>query len=238
MTVGERQFLQEVLEKLPDKNTRCREAVENAIVMFFAILLGLLLVWLFISWVVNAVFATNIGFKSDFVLPVVGMLMLVSFIFSVKSTLKWMKSWVNLKPKIVEDLKSNQTQEQNLTIIDAKRFEEPEHGGLIYFLKVKGKLDSYVIYDNESQNLGAQGKEPFDSKFRVKRHLKIVTAPISQWIIESRFSGQEITIDETAEIWIHPKNWAEPDSWCNIPWDELERHFYGKSYSREASTKK
>lgn len=237
MTKEERQLLENILSKLPNQKARRKQAIENAFVMTAVNLLGLCLLWLFIAWIANQILSVNIGFTSQYSLLIASVLLIFSVLFAIRSTVKWMVSWKDQKPEIQEDIQNGKVVEKNFTIVDAKRFEEPEHCGLIYFLKVQGETESYVIYDSESQDLGVQNKNPFDSTFRVKRQFKTVTAPTSQLIIEKSFSGMEVSVNQTTQIWIHPDKWAQPDSWCDVPWNELERHFYGENYSPEVTMK-
>lgn len=70
--------------------------------------------------------------------------------------------------------------------------------------------------------MGVDGKDPFTSPFKPLSHLKKITAPISGIILKTEFSGDPLEIKETLELTIVPENLPEPDSWCEIPWDDLE----------------
>ena len=111
--------------------------------------------------------------------------------------------------------------EERYRFVDAKRFQEPEHGGLIYFLRTSDDR-VFVLYDYDSQDLGVQGLDPFSSSFRPKRELAIVRTPDSDMVISTEFFGEEFTISETSELRVPPEQWPESETYYDAQWSDLD----------------
>jgi len=111
--------------------------------------------------------------------------------------------------------------EELLVFTAAKRFQEPEHGGLIYFLRTNdGRV--FVLFDHESQDLGVQGENPLSSEFRPRVEFRITRAPQSGHVLSSTFSGPPLHLESPLDLTIPPKQWPETEEFCEIPWDDLE----------------
>lgn len=221
MLPQEREFLDGILRISPSNSKRWFEGAQNALVLWAASLLLVVLCWLVVAWLVGLVSDLNFGIKSQYAIWIVGVGAAICAAYSIVSSVKWVKAWVDDRPLLKEDLRNNKVLEEALEIVDIKRFQEPEHGGLIYFLRISDDR-ILVLYDEESQQLGVEDRDPFSSSFVPLHRLRIVRAPATQFLLSREFSGAPIAISKTPYLNIPPDKWPESDSWCDIPWRELE----------------
>lgn len=122
------------------------------------------------------------------------------------------------------DLVADTVHEEPLEVREVKRFQEPEHGGLLYFLKLAdGRV--YVLFDHESQDLGAQGQDPLKSSFAPKSLLTVARLPQSEIALSSDFSGEALALSAPKVLELEPDVWPQPDAFCAVPWEQLEEHF-------------
>src|SRR5262249_5024295 len=102
--------------------------------------------------------------------------------------------------------------------------QEPEHGGLMYFLRTTDDK-VFVLFDYESQGLGAEGKDPLATEFRPCEKLLLVRAQHSEIVLSQNFSGAAVEGGEPIELSVGPSKWPEWDCYCDIKWTELEERF-------------
>jgi hypothetical protein len=93
---------------------------------------------------------------------------------------------------------------------------------LIYFLRADDDR-VLVVYDPESQSLGAGGEDPLASAFRPRTELMMARAPATKYVLDKRFTGNLMDLGEPVELAASPKEWPEQDQLCQIPWDHLEK---------------
>jgi hypothetical protein len=127
-----------------------------------------------------------------------------------------------LRRKARSDLANGLVDERHYTFVEAKRFQEPEHGGLIYCLRTSDDK-VLVLYDAESQDLGVAGKNPLTSSFAVASELRLVRAPQSGLTLTKHFSGTPLSVSTPVEIRLPPGKWPEDEDLWDVGWDELER---------------
>lgn len=224
MSVSEREFLEQLLKSSPTTAKRCKEGVENALVLWAVLMLLFVIAWLFIAWLARTVMNWEIGTNSSAAIRIVAGGGLASAIAAAVSSIRWVKKWQDIRPLLQADLQNNQVLEEHYRFSAAKLFQEPEHDGLIYFLRTTdGKV--LVLYDDESQDLGAGGDDPFGSTFKPASDLSIVQAPNSGVVISKQFSGTPLNAGELFELSVDSELWPEPDTYCDIPWDALEERF-------------
>ena len=213
--------LRRLLRELPTAGHRWRQAGQNALVLWAVSLLVVYLIWLLLSWLSSKVLGTAFGMSATSTRWVMAVAVPVCCIYSCISSVRWVRQWRDLRPLVRADLQAGRIAEERCQFDEARRFQEPEHGGFVYFFRT-GDRRAFASYDYESQDLGAREEDPSQSKFRALNRLTIVRAPSSRYIISRIFSGEILDVGDTIELAADPKDWPEHDEICDIRWDELE----------------
>lgn len=222
MTLTEREYLESTIKSSPTNIKRWMEGAQNALVMWAVLMFVLLIGWLIITWLVGFVSSWEIGLSNPYAIWFVIIGVPVCALYAIYSSVKWVREWEDFRPLLKTDLAKGEVYDENYHIVEAKRFQEPEHGGLIYFLHtVDNRV--LVLYDHESQELSLNEQDPFSSSFQPCSVLNIVRAPKTNFFIKQKFSGSVINVGDTFELLVPPEQWPEQDSWCDIPWDDLEQ---------------
>jgi len=223
-TVLEREYLENFLSSLPTDRRRTKKAVENFFVMFSLLTLLGVLIWAGIAWLANNLGAFEIGWSGQYAIPIVLSVLAASALFAVYSTARWMKTWPDHRQPLRNDLDVGLVTEERLTILEAKVLQEPEHGGLIYFLRSDdGRV--LVLYDRESLDLAMTDEDPTGSGFEPQSIVTIVRAPQSGFTIETSFSGNNIDIHGPTEMAAPPRLWLKDEDFCSVPWAQIETEF-------------
>jgi len=224
ITASEHEYLEELLASMPTTTMRLLEGAQNALVLWAASMFGIVILWLFVAWGIRLVFDADYGWGSFLAMWVYIIGGSLCAVYALVSSVNWIRSWKDLRPLIKSDLLNGKVDEENIIVTEVMRFQEQEHGGLIYFLRTKEDR-VFVLYDEESQDLGVNGDDPLKSSFSVGNLLNVVRAPSSNFVIKRDFSGSPIQFGEPIDMIVQPELWPESESWCSIPWDELEAHF-------------
>jgi hypothetical protein len=221
MTAAERECLQRMLRDAPTKLHRWKEGAENALVLWAASMLALVLAWLTLAWLARKLFQFDMGSRSPAALWVIGIGVALCALGAFVSSVRWIRGWSDHRPLLQDDLAGGRVIEERFVFTAVKRSQEPEHGGLMYFLRSD---DGHVLtlFDHESQDLGAGGKDPLTSKFEPRTELTLVRAPHAGFVVEQCFSGNALDAGPPLDLAVEPHQWPEPETYCNIPWDELE----------------
>jgi hypothetical protein len=222
MRDSERGFLEYILKNAATGLKRWKQGAGNALVLWAVSMLGLVLVWLFVAWLVRLIFHVKIGWDSPVAIWVVFLGTPACAFYAVVSSVRWLRGSRDVLPLVRADLDAGVVIEEFYRFAAAKRFQEPEHGGLIYFLKTTDNK-VLVLYDHESANLGARDENPFDSDFKPRIDLLMVRAPKTGYVISREFSGKTLDAGDPKELAIKPELWPETEECCDIPWDDLER---------------
>ena len=220
-SASEREWLENLLANLPTAGRRTKEAVENFFVLLAVMTLLGVLVWSGIAWLTKKASGVDIGWSSVYAFPVVFVVLAASVVYAAYSTTRWMNTWPDSRQSVRDDLQSGIVSEEKLRLLDAKLLQEPEHGGLIYFLRADdGRI--YVYYDDESVELAMADEDPLGSSFEPLTYTSIVTAPKSGFTIEVCFGGDSIDIYGPTAITVPPRKWPENQKFSSIAWDQLE----------------
>ncbi|WP_220183834.1 hypothetical protein [Marinobacterium marinum] len=222
MTDKERKFLVELLACTPSKFKRWMEGAQNALVLWAASMLGMVLGWLILAWLIHLLVNLEVGMRSPYALGVVSLLAPVCGLYAICSSVQWVRNWPDPSEALRQDISGGKVLDETYNVIEAKRFKEPEHGGLIYFLRMDDDR-VLVIYDHESIALEMEGENALSSSFEPRRELHIVRAPSTEYILEQEFSGEKLELSAPVDLTVPPDQWPEQESWCEIPWLELER---------------
>lgn len=221
LTAAEREILQQYLDDLP---SRIVAAVQHALRIFSASVLALLMLWVVLLWPAGAIFHAEIGPASGAAPGILALLVAAGAVWAICSALRRLRSGRDSRSLLEADIAGGKAVEERCRFVAAKRFQEQKHGGLIYFLRADddGVL---VLYDHESQHLGASGGDPLSSPFRPRAEYVIRRAPHCGYAMTQEFSGAALDAGKPVALLVLPEKWPEPEAWCDVPWDELERHF-------------
>jgi hypothetical protein len=221
MSDAEKREIDRILLRAPSKSRRLKEGAENALVLWAVSMLAFVLVWWFAAWAARAAFHWEIGWNSPAAIWIVILGASAAAVIAARSTRRWLKGWRDTRPLLRADIDGGQVVEEHYEFDAAKRFQEPEHGGLMYFLRTT-EDQVLVVYDYESQNRGVRDEDPLSGAFQPTTNLVLVRAPNSGFVISEQFSGAPVTSGPPRELTVAPKFWPEDRGYCDIPWSDLE----------------
>ena len=180
----------------------------------------LVLVWLFINWFLGFIVPLDFGWNSQYrnyiLWPIVGFSYLWLF-FEVALTCG---PDPQIKQALRKDLEKRVLKVSEYPIYEAKVFEEPEHGGFIYFVRTSGDK-VLALFDAESQDLSIDGQDPFDSSYKIRSVLKISRAPNSNMIVDEQFSGKLVPIPEPEVCNEDSDIWPEHADFVKCKWEKV-----------------
>lgn len=213
--------LANMLRDAPTSYQRFKQGVENAVVLWAVTSLCFVVIWSVIAWVAGKAADVHWGLSSPVGVWAVIVVIPLCGIYAAISSVRWVRAWKDHRPLIQADLTAGKVLEERYAFTAAKRFQEPEHGGLIYFLHTaEGKV--FTMFDAESQDLGIYEQDPLTSSFCPMSELVLVRAPSTGFVIGTTFSGAPLEPGDPIEIYADPKDWPESETYCDIPWADLE----------------
>jgi hypothetical protein len=197
-------------------------AALNAVLAAVGSLVIAFLLWLSVAWPARVMGGGDIGLQSPFAPWIVAIGVPLCVAYAAGSAIRWLKEHRNLRPLLEADLARGEVVEESYRFVAAKRFQEPEHGGLLYFLRTADDR-AFVVYDSESQDLGVRGQDPLASAIRPRSELTIVRAPNSGIVLDTAFASEPLDAGAPLELEAPPRDWPEADAYSAIPWNDLER---------------
>lgn len=232
MTEKERKVLLNLLDQAYTTFKKWKEAGFFTLVGSGGLLFILVLIWIIVAWIASVLFDANIGLKIDNSKTVFGVLAIVSVIYPLVDSIRWARNLRSDRGKICQDIENGKVIVESYRISDIKRFQEQEHGGLIYFLQIKNK-GVLVLYDHKSTEICIDGGDPLSSPFKPRENLNIVRAPETNYPISTKFSGAKLPLPEVLDLMASTDLWPDDDTWCDIPWSDLESVLTRKNGTRE-----
>jgi len=221
MSQQERDFLDEALKSKPSSLSRWMRGVQNAVVLWAITMMLFVFAWKFLAWLVRIAISVEFGWSSNVALWIVIAGALGCASYAIVSSVRWVKKWPDSRAALQADLQGGKVIEESYEFTGARRFQEREHGGLIYFLRTTDEK-VFVLYDYESQNLGVQNENPLKSGFCPTTKLLLVRAPKSDLVISREYSGAKLDVGEPQALSIPPQSWPEDETFCKFGWNELE----------------
>ena len=218
MSAGERAELERELGRSRQQLGQRNQMLLGPALTLILLLAGL---WALLDWAARKFLDLDVGLRSAAApwMFLAGVLILLGLIGP--EILKTHRRSKEVLGGLAADLASGAVDVETMTLTDAMRFQEPEHGGFLYFLRTNdGQV--YVQFDQESQDLGVNGQDPALSRYLPRRVLTIVRAPRSAHIVACDFTGDPVHVPETNALGAPPSNWPEPDTFCKTPWPELK----------------
>lgn len=217
----ERAQLETFLKRAP---SRFRNAASNTLITWAVFTLLAVVAWGILAWMGRRFLHLEYGWQATGTLWALLLLLLATLAMACFSTNHWLKSWKDARPLVHSDLAGGMATEEHLCFTDIKRFQEPEHSGLIYFLRTEDHR-VFVLYDHESQQLGVDDKNPLDSSFHPQERLLLVRAPNSRFVLGKTFSGRKLPLPPPIDMTAPPRIWPETEDFCAVPWEELDHKF-------------
>ena len=220
-TERERRALDEILAAVPDGLGRWKMACQNAFLMWCALSVLFVLVWSAGAWAWRRLFGADYGLHGESAPAVFGIVLPLLAVYPIVSTIRWASSWKDPSPVLRQDVESGVVLEERHVFVEAKRFQEQEHGGLIYFL-LSPDGRTFVHFDLESQELGITNRDPLRSPFTPRTELRLVRGPRSGRMISAIFDGTALDAGPPIELAAPPEEWPESEQYCDIAWSDLE----------------
>lgn len=224
LSVDEKEQLEQLLTQLLSPRKRLLKATLNTLV-----LLGFLLfVLLMLSGIVSYFAEQNLLLAAIYKLPYLQTFaVLISACYALFSSYRWINNMDNDYPLIVKDLKDDLVVDETYYVQDVCRFQEPEYGGFIYFLKIS-EQDVFVLYDYASQSSNGQTKDANDNPLAIGRSLTLSRAAQSRCYLNYHFGGEIVVITNSYAINLSPDKWPLGLSWCSYSWSQLHSEFSKK----------
>lgn len=220
-TEAEQASLKKILANAATTGHRWKRGIENALVLWAVSLLGLVVIWLAFAWLGRKLFEVEFGLHSFAMIWLLGVATPLCAVYAAVSSVRWIKAWPDYRPQLRADIEEARVSEEHYVFTEAVRFQDPEHGGLIYFFHTtEDKV--LTLFDHESQDLGTQEGDPLRSSFMPQSRLVMVRAPRTALVISKAFSGETLEVSDPIELAVAPEDWPESESYCNIPWTKLK----------------
>lgn len=232
-TPAERDELERMLALAPTSARRVREGLGNLLLLWAFALLLVVVLWWVLAWLMRKLTGVDYGWQSPVSVWVWGLVLPLCAAYASVSTWRWLRGWRDMRPDLRADLAAGTVQEERHRFEEVRRFQEPEHGGLIYFFRTADS-QVFVFYDAESQDRGVQEQDPLASSFVPMSDLALVRAPRSGFVLHRTFSGGVLDAGEPAPLQLEPSDWPEHEAFCDIPWDRLDARL-GHSSGTEAT---
>jgi hypothetical protein len=219
MTSDERAHLSSIVSKA--SGSVLKEEVQLSFPPWVSLVLVFIFAWVFAAWVGRKFFGVNFGWNSDWAPAIFGAGVLFCALVMTPNVVKSTRSRSRALSKVRSDLAAGVVDEVELHFTGVKRFQESEHGGLMYFFLTREE-EVFVLFDYKSQQLGVDGQDPLTSPFAPRRQLVLVRAPESRIVVRTTFSGEALPLASLLELTARPEEWPNSEDYCEIPWTQLE----------------
>jgi hypothetical protein len=213
-TSEEIEYLEQLLQQSLNPRKRLLKAILNTLVMWG----GLLLVLLLLSGIANYFAQDNAQLTS--LLSISGLqefLIASSASYALFSTYRWITTSENAYPLILQDINNALMLDETYYVQEVCRFQEPEMGGFIYFLKISEKK-IFVVYDYQSQGNS-------DRFFLLQQSLILSYAPHCGQYVSQCFKGDPIAVSKTHSLTVPPEQWPLSNTWLILSWAEIVSTF-------------
>ena len=179
-------MLQQWLANAPTTASRWRRGTGHALTLWAASLLGFVILWLIGAWLARRLAGIDYGLGSAVAPWLLCIATPLCAVYAIGSSVLWVKRWKDYRPSLVADVVAAQVIEEHYIFDAIQRFQEPEHGGLIYFLRTSdGRV--LTLHDHESAAVDAHQDDPLTTSFRPASMLVMVRAPRSGWVLSKAF---------------------------------------------------
>ncbi|PTT77797.1 hypothetical protein DBR42_24675 [Pelomonas sp. HMWF004] len=221
-SANELAFLRDHLAGTPTTALRWRRGAGNALVLWAVSLLGFVIVWSAAAWLAYRIAGIDCGLHSAVAPWLLGIATPLCAVYAVGSSVLWISRCKDYRSSLAADIAAAQVIEEHYVFDAARQFREPEHGGLIYFLRATdGRV--LTLDGDPGRSLDDQDDDPLISSCRPMPKLILVRAPQTGGVISRTFSGEPLELSDPIELHAPPEQWPETEAYCGIPWPQLER---------------
>lgn len=189
-----------------------------------SLVIAFFVIWTVLAIIGGLLFDVEFGWDSEWAGPIVAIGLLLCVGVAAFELAKQSGRTKSLRRSMDADLKAGMVEHLQLHFISAKRFQEPEHGGLIHFLLTDDNR-VFVQYDHESQDLGVAGGDPLKSNYQARSEISIARAPSSRLILSQHSSGEPLELTLPIPLTAKPARWPESGEFCDTGWEELESSY-------------
>ncbi len=179
------------------------------------------LAWLSINWVAGLVGTYNFGWHSTYGSYIFWGLAIVSFLYSCIEVSRCKTPKSEFYKDLKKDIAKKVVEVTEYCIKNVKIFEDPKHGGYIYFLLTYNN-EIVVFFDSESQDLAIGGYNPKDSAFKPRKTLKIHRTLFAKYIVSEEFIGDPLEFSESKLFISNTKKWPEHGQILHCNWNRID----------------
>ncbi len=177
-----------------------------------------------IGWVLELITTVDLGWSSPYGSYIFWLIVAFSFLWPLFEVLRSSGPSSETRQAICKDLEKNILKVSEYPIYEIKVFEEPEHGGFVYFCRTY-RNRVIAIYDSESQELSINGEDPENSSYKVREILKIIKTPNSNILIEESFLGELVHNPELELLTANTKIWPEHTDFVKCAWENISAKY-------------
>lgn len=178
------------------------------------------LLWLLLAWIVRTIFGFDFGWNYPHGTIIFWSIICLSLSYIVVSVIRSQKPNHQRREKLILDIKNGKILVEEHRLTEAKVFEEPEHGGYIYFFRTtEGKV--FVFFDNESQDLAVGGEDAKMSSFVPRTQLKVERTPIAKDWIRDEIFGTKLAVTEPLLMTDDTNKWPPDGEFIDISWSDI-----------------
>jgi hypothetical protein len=179
------------------------------------------LLWIVLAWVCRKLFDIDLGTHSRWAMSI-GLVIFGAWSSWMYLELRRQSRQANARHEaLTADIVTGEVEEQTFRLTEARRYQEPEHDGLIYFLRTSDDR-VLVLFDYESQQLGVQGLNALDSPFKPTGQLVMIRALKSHDVLMTRLEGEPLEPGAPLPFELPTRHWPEPETFLDVSWPELD----------------
>ncbi|ALN61781.1 hypothetical protein GLA29479_897 [Lysobacter antibioticus] len=124
------------------------------------------------------------------------------------------------------DMQAGTVNEESYEFSECKPLAEPEHGGLVYLLKIDAGR-CLAVYDYDSMRIAMDDGDPSSSPMTPSRCATLRRAPVSGYVFSLEFFGAAFGKAVQGELPAEVGNWPEHGEVWAVPWNDIERRLDG-----------